>query len=608
MTLTLDYGEDYLGNVVPIPKPHLVFKGKYQSGDDWHDKSEIEEWDSRVVVSFQENAWVDAKTHRLGLDKVLGPIDAHLSLHDHDMKGFVFEDNLTSHHTEDVMQHWKDNPPNFVPPRFVPANMTDIVQVIDRHIGVRYKQAVHMAFRTEMVHRLKAAREAAGGADGIIIPKLIPRDKRIIITKAVAAEHEKLVNTDVWKRGFIATATWMPVSHLRKDEEGNFCGLANIPQESEVKLQHLPEYKYKEQCSRATVVAATDAAKLKEENARGELERIASEERETFEAERVVNAPFVTKANSLMSALTEVLSTLITDDLKKMHSETGHEEFLIGGSWASVKIVQALLKLLPENEDLEELKELVTNDCDLFYGEFATDKSKKFVVDLNSAKDYVKSDELDVDINTVKAHNISSSSFLANNDINITASCLHVNFANVEGSLFTVHASPYFWKFVFDVSHRIIKPVNVINAGNYKLTTLVRIAYKAFQMKQFDYCFGKVDIATLDDSKLTLAKSQKIKFDEMKDWVRNPFLEYKCNPRKNGSYFAMVKKHTKVNCVGTLGQNGVSCGGRANSKCSQKMCKKCCIKHTGENGCAKCKVKEHWVVNETPATEVSGSN
>ena len=411
----------------------------------------------------------------------------------------------------------------------------------------------------------------------------------------------------MWKSGFIATATWMPVSHLREDDEGNVCELATIPEESEVKLQHLPEYKYAEQCSRATVVAAADAAKLEEEKARVELEHIAAKEKEAIEAERVVNAPFVTKANGLMSELTEVISTLITDDLKKMHSETGHEEFLIGGSWASAKIVQALLTLLPVNEDLGGLNELVMNDCDLFYGKFTTDCSKPFVVDLKSSKDYVKSDELDVDINTVKAHNISPSSFLANNDINITASCLLVNFANVEGSLFSIHASPCFWRLVFDISHRIIQPVNVINAGDYKLTTLIRIAFKAFQMKQFGYSFGKVDIATLDDSKLTLAKSQKNKFDEMKDWVDSPFLEYQCNPRQNGSYFAMVKKHTKVTCFGTYGRSGVSCGGRANSKCSHKMCKKCCIKHTGEKGCAKCKVKEHWVVDEA-LTEVSGSN
>ena len=31
------------------------------------------------------------------------------------------------------------------------------------------------------------------------------------------------------------------------------------------------------------------------------------------------------------------------------------------------------------------------------------------------------------------------------------------------------------------------------------------------------------------------------------------------------------------------------------------------MKHTGEKGCAKCKVREHWVVDEA-LTEVSGSN
>jgi len=264
-----------------------------------------------------------------------------------------------------------------------------------------------MAFRKEILCQLNTVREATGGVDGITIPKLTPQEKHIIITKSVAAEHEKLLKTDVWRRGFIATVTWMSVSHLRKDDEGNFCGRATIPEESEVKLQHLPEYKYAEQCSRATVVTVADAANLEDEKARGELERIAAEEWEAIEAERTVNAPFVTKENSLMSALMVVVSTSITDDLKKKHSETGHEEFLIGGLWVSAKIVQALLTLLPVNE-LGGLNELVTNDCDLFYGKFTTDFSKPFVVDLKSSKEYVKSDELDIDIKPIPQKHTTS--------------------------------------------------------------------------------------------------------------------------------------------------------------------------------------------------------
>ena len=91
-------------------------RGKFQSGDDWHNKSENVEWHPDVVVLFHENAWVDGNTHMLGLEKVLGPIDAHIYLNDLDMKGVVFKDNLSSHHKDAVMQFWKDILPNFVPP------------------------------------------------------------------------------------------------------------------------------------------------------------------------------------------------------------------------------------------------------------------------------------------------------------------------------------------------------------------------------------------------------------------------------------------------------------------------------------------------------------
>eukprot|EP00979_Chaetoceros_neogracilis_P011972 scaffold3056_cov225-Chaetoceros_neogracile.AAC.8 len=109
-------------------------------------------------------------------------------------------------------------------------------------------------------------------------------------------------------------------------------------------------------------------------------------------------------------------------------------------------------------------------------------------------------------------------------------------------------------------------------------------------MKQFDYSFGKVDIATLADSKLTLAKSQKSKFDEMKDWVRSPFLEYQCNPRQNGSYFAMLVE--------------VEPTANALTKCAKNVASNTPMRIALQ----KCKVKEHWVVDEAPTEEASGSN
>ena len=54
-----------------IPKPHLVFEAScFKKGSEWHDQEEVSLWDTRVVVSFQENAWVDAQTHMFGLKEV----------------------------------------------------------------------------------------------------------------------------------------------------------------------------------------------------------------------------------------------------------------------------------------------------------------------------------------------------------------------------------------------------------------------------------------------------------------------------------------------------------------------------------------------------------
>ena len=79
------------------PKLHVVFKGKYQSADEWHDQNERSEWDEDVVVSFQENAWVDTKTHIHFLEHVVGPLNA--AFEELGMRGVVFEDNLASHGT-----------------------------------------------------------------------------------------------------------------------------------------------------------------------------------------------------------------------------------------------------------------------------------------------------------------------------------------------------------------------------------------------------------------------------------------------------------------------------------------------------------------------------
>ena len=62
-----------------FPQAHIVFKNyNFHTADDWHDQEERNRWDPRVVLSFQENEWVDTSAHLHGLDEVMGLINEHL--------------------------------------------------------------------------------------------------------------------------------------------------------------------------------------------------------------------------------------------------------------------------------------------------------------------------------------------------------------------------------------------------------------------------------------------------------------------------------------------------------------------------------------------------
>lgn len=219
---------------------------------------------SRVVVSFQENAWVDGPTHRYGLKEVLGPINAHLV--EEDMQGVAFEDNLSAHKMESTMQFWGSDPSvsNFIPTQFLPAKLTDIVQVIDRDIGIIYKRAVYHACRVEYMRRFREAEANAVDRKPPMTKPMTPREKRIITTKAIADCHAKLTKStsNTYYRAFIATATWTPVSRMYDDP---VLMATTAPQ---VKLQHLESYEYHERCSREKVAEAVKADKEARERER----------------------------------------------------------------------------------------------------------------------------------------------------------------------------------------------------------------------------------------------------------------------------------------------------------------------------------------------------
>ena len=79
-----------------------VIKGKFQTANEWHDQEEQAQYNEDVIMSFQENTWVDTPTHIHGLKSVLGDINTHLGELEGDMVELVLEDNLSTHLTKIV--------------------------------------------------------------------------------------------------------------------------------------------------------------------------------------------------------------------------------------------------------------------------------------------------------------------------------------------------------------------------------------------------------------------------------------------------------------------------------------------------------------------------
>ena len=85
--------------------------------------------------------------HMHGLKQCMGPQNKRLEVSGE--TGVTFEDNLFSHNTDEGLSFWGDELPRFVEPRSIPANMTENLQVIHRHIRTRYKEHVYLYIRRE---------------------------------------------------------------------------------------------------------------------------------------------------------------------------------------------------------------------------------------------------------------------------------------------------------------------------------------------------------------------------------------------------------------------------------------------------------------------------
>ena len=179
-----------------------------------------------------------------------------------------------------------------------------------------------------------------------------------------------------------------------------------------------------------------------------EHERITSEVAQRLEAQCEMMGPFFAKGEELMGQIYEHLEPLLIPTLETIHNETGLEEFLIGGSYATAQLAGILSTVCLDNDTFDSLT-LKANDIDTYHGNSTDDPSVSLIADLGGIK-YHKVEGLELEINTVKCSNLSPDTFMANNDLNVTRACFNVNFAGSEDSkLFTIHVSPQLWTFFF---------------------------------------------------------------------------------------------------------------------------------------------------------------
>jgi hypothetical protein len=141
-TLDLHIPMQVLPDRSNVRKPHLIFRATaFCKGEDWDgsdkkgEPKERDLWDKRMTVSLQSNAWLDSQTNIYGISQMT---DLNATMEELCLKAVQFEDNLSSHKTEEVIEAWRTFIPSFKQCLFKP-NLTWCLQPIDRHLGKQYQ-------------------------------------------------------------------------------------------------------------------------------------------------------------------------------------------------------------------------------------------------------------------------------------------------------------------------------------------------------------------------------------------------------------------------------------------------------------------------------------
>ena len=547
-----------------VPQAHIIFAAsEFKPGEEWM-KAERDLWAPDVIVSFQENAWVDSKGYKYGLRKMLGNVNKALEATNE--VGVFFADNLSTHKSEDGISSFSEELTSFAPPRFYPANMTMSVQPIDRHIGVMYKTAVYKSYRKEMTNILRDHIAQASDNDGnqAPVPTMSARDKRILITKAVSKAHKEICATPNVERAFVATGTWLPIPHfIDRDHE--------VTEESQmVNIQHLDDYNY------AQEVTFDKIMRRKDEILKSIVEKDVRKQRminvgnlQTW-ASSLTFGKWIAEGHKFLPVLTTRIRREHTLFFSKLHGEVGGD-YVVCGSWPAKELADTIHTMARTNDgrwsslaSYEHLN-LTANDIDVYYGSFGNGEVKLFL----DTCDYRPLEGVSKEVNTIKCINLSASSLLKNNDINITGVAFSVRENN--GIEVEVLVDGSFWKVLLQKrSDRRLEPFG--NKNNISPRTFVRLAYKSFQN----------DIAVNWDQckceKGQLFRSHVKKLELMSGWSGSPLVNYTVKQIRNRTYLCPKAR-------GVLECTTVSCGRRSNKNCPYVLCKGCCLKKLNRSEC-----------------------
>ena len=101
-------------------------------------------------------------------------------------------------------------------------------------------------------------------------------------------------------------------------------------------------------------------------------------------------------------------------------------------------VYRAIISIWEDNVTFQPV-DSQANGIDEYYGELSINDTCSLMADMNVIE-YITVPGLRLELNTGRCHNLSAKNFLRNNDSNVTASCVHINF--IKDDIFQLQVSP----------------------------------------------------------------------------------------------------------------------------------------------------------------------